>query len=166
MNNKIIFLITISLILSVSCRTKNSGNTIVNLQEDKKAIDNLITSYRNALKDANVEKVLSNYAVDAVLMSPNSPTAIGDKIGEAYSSIFDTVEIDINFTLANIIIGEKYAFVQSTSDGTALIKALGQTAPEQNRELFVLQRIDEEWKIARYMYNKMDKLVSADTVEI
>lgn len=166
MIKKFIFIITISLTLLYSCKTKSDNTSAVNMQEDEKAINNLIISYKNALKDASVEKVLSNYTIDGVLMSPDSPTVIGDKIGDAYSSIFDSVEIDIDFTLANIIIGENYAFVQSTSDGSALVKALNQTVPEQNRELFVMQRINGEWKIARYMYNKMDILVPANSVEI
>lgn len=166
MIKKFIFIITISLTLLYSCKTKSDNTSVVNMQEDEKAINNLIISYKNALKDASVEKVLSNYTTNGVLMSPDSPTVIGDKIGDAYSSIFDSVGIDIDFTLANMIIGENYAFVQSTSDGSALIKALNQTVPEQNRELFVMQRINGEWKIARYMYNKMDILVPANSVEI
>ena len=166
MIKKFIFIITISLTLLYSCKTKSDNTSVVNMQEDEKAINNLIISYKNALKDASVEKVLSNYTTNGVLMSPDSPTVIGDKIGDAYSSIFDSVGIDIDFTLANMIIGENYAFVQSTSDGSALIKALNQTVPEQNRELFVMQRINGEWKIARYMYNKMDVLVPANSVEI
>ena len=31
----------------------------------------------------------------------------------------------------------------------------GVTAAEENRELFVLQKRDGAWKIARYMFNKM-----------
>ncbi|TXJ35521.1 nuclear transport factor 2 family protein [Brachyspira aalborgi] len=166
MIKKFIFIITISLTLLYSCKVKSDKLSVVNMQEDEKAINNLIVSYKNGLKDSSVEKVLANYTTDAVLMSPDSPTVIGDKIGAAYSSIFDSVGIDIDFTLANMIIGEKYAFVQSTSDGSALIRALNQTAPEQNRELFVMQRVDGEWKIARYMYNKMDALVPANSVEI
>ena len=166
MIKKFIFIITISLTLLYSCKTKSDNTSVVNMQEDEKAINNLIISYKNALKDASVEKVLANYTTNGVLMSPDSPTVIGDKIGEAYSSIFDSVGIDIDFTLANMIIGENYAFVQSTSDGSALIKALNQTVPEQNRELFVMQKINGEWKIARYMYNKMDILVPANSVEI
>ena len=166
MIKKFIFIITISLTLLYSCKVKSDKLSVVNMQEDEKALNNLIVSYKNGLKDSSVEKVLANYTTDAVLMSPDSPTVIGDKIGDAYSSIFDSVGIDIDFTLANMIIGEKYAFVQSTSDGSALIRALNQTAPEQNRELFVMQRVDGEWKIARYMYNKMDILVSANSVEI
>lgn len=166
MIKKFIFIITISLTLLYSCKTKSDNTSVVNMQEDEKAINNLIISYKNALKDASIEKVLSNYTTNGVLMSPDSPTVIGDKIGDAYSSIFDSVGIDIDFTLANMIIGENYTFVQSTSDGSALIKALNQTVPEQNRELFVMQRINGEWKIARYMYNKMDILVPANSVEI
>ena len=166
MIKKFIFIITVSLTLLYSCKAKDDNTSVVNMQEDEKAINNLIISYRNALKDSSVEKVLSNYTTDAVLMSPDSPTVIGDKIGSAYASIFDSVGIDIDFTLENMIVGEKYAFVQSTSDGKALIRALNQTAPEQNRELFVMQRVNGEWKIARYMYNKMDALVVANSVEI
>ena len=29
------------------------------------------------------------------------------------------------------------------------------TAPEENRELFVLQKLDGAWRIARYPFNKM-----------
>jgi hypothetical protein len=44
---------------------------------------------------------------------------------------------------------------QPPTKGTTLIHANGQTVPEENRELFVLQKINGQWKIARYMFNKM-----------
>lgn len=31
--------------------------------------------------------------------------------------------------------------------------------PEENRELFVFERENNEWKIARYMFNKMSPKV-------
>ncbi len=34
------------------------------------------------------------------------------------------------------------------------VLADGTTAPEENRELFVFQKEDGVWKIARYMFNK------------
>ena len=65
-----------------------------------------------------------------------------------------------------MIIGEKYAIVQSTSAGTALINATGKTAPEENRELFVMEKVNGDWKIARYMYNKTNVLVPATSTEV
>ena len=42
----------------------------------------------------------------------------------------------------------------TTSKGTVKILANGVEAPEANRELFVFEKVDGEWKIARYMFNK------------
>lgn len=134
--------------------------------EDEAAIRNLLTAYRDALADSSPEEVAGNYTADGVVMGPGSPTAIGEELNPTYAAVFENVGLDLDLTLANIIIGEKYAFVQSTSDGTALIQATGETAPEQNRELFVMEKVDGEWKIARYMYNKMDTLVAADITEV
>lgn len=121
-----------------------------------------LDSYRNALAESDPAKVAENYTSDGVVMGPGSPTAIGNQLNPTYAAIFSGVGLDLQFTPANVITGEKYAFVQSTSDGTALINATGEKVPEQNRELFVFEKENGEWKIARYMYNKMDVLAPAD----
>ena len=46
------------------------------------------------------------------------------------------------------------AFARTGSKGTVTVLADGTTAPEENRELFVFQKEDGVWKIARYMFNK------------
>jgi ketosteroid isomerase-like protein len=46
------------------------------------------------------------------------------------------------------------AFARSTSKGSFVIKASGQTVADENRELFVFEKVNGQWKIARYMYNK------------
>lgn len=99
-------------------------------------------------------------------MGPGSPTAIGDELEDTYSAIFSNVGLNLDFTVANMVIGDKYAVVQSTSDGTALVNATGERAPEQNRELFVMEKVDGQWLIARYMYNKMDELKAADSMDV
>ena len=48
------------------------------------------------------------------------------------------------------------AFAVTSSKGTTLIKAIGETIPEANRELFVFEKVNGEWKIARYMFNKTE----------
>lgn len=143
-----------------------AATTEESVNADETAIRELLTSYRDALATSDPEEVVKNYTVDGVVMGPGSPTAIGEELDDTYAGIFEGVGLDLDFTLANIIIGEKYAFVQSTSDGTALVNETGESAPEQNRELFVMEKVDDEWKIARYMYNKMDTLVAADSTTV
>lgn len=181
MRKKITLLLSAIIMVSLlgACGTKSNSttadnntnavtnaNTSSNKSEDELAIRNLLTSYRNALAESSPEQVVKNYTAGGVVMGPGSPTAIGNELNPTYAAIFGNVGLNLDFTIANIIIGEKYAFVQSTSDGTALINATGETAPEQNRELFVMEKENDEWKIARYMYNKMDVLKAADTTKI
>jgi uncharacterized protein (TIGR02246 family) len=134
--------------------------------DDATAIRALMTSYRNALALSDPEAVVANYTTDGVVMGPGSPTAIGEDLDNTYTAIFSNVGLNLDFTVANMVIGDKYAVVQSTSDGTALVNATGNRAPEQNRELFVMEKVDGTWKIARYMYNKMDVLAPADSMDV
>ena len=150
---------------NVSATEQETASTI-NKSEDEKEIRQLLKSYRDALAESDPEKVTENYTADGVVMGPGSPTAIGEELSDTYAGIFSNVGLDLDFTVANMIIGEKYAVVQSTSDGTATVVATGDQAPEQNRELFIMEKEDGTWKIARYMYNKMDVLTPADSTEI
>lgn len=122
---------------------------------DKAAIEKVINAYRDALKEANVSKVVALYTKDAVLMPPGAPTAVGqDQVKATYEYVFGAIKLDINFTIDEVVVNGNNAFVRSTSKGTATVNANGQTGPEENRELFVFQKVSGQWKIARYMYNK------------
>ncbi|MBK9194172.1 MAG: DUF4440 domain-containing protein [Flavobacteriales bacterium] len=65
------------------------------------------------------------------------------------------IKLNIEFFIDEVVVDGDHAFARTTSKGTTLIHATGETVPEENRELFVLQRTDGGWKIARYMFNKM-----------
>ena len=56
---------------------------------------------------------------------------------------------------------KSYEFVFSqiavtNSKGTVKVHANGVEVPEANRELFVFEKANGEWKIARYMFNKTE----------
>lgn len=86
------------------------------------------------------------------MMHSSAPTVVGqEKIKNTYDGIFNSVRLDLNYTIDEIIIDGDYGFVRLTSKGTASIKSTGETAPEENREMFVGQKVDGQWKIARYI---------------
>ena len=123
---------------------------------EKTAIEKLLFSYRDALNISDVNKVLPLYTTDGVFMPSNAPSAIGqEQVKASYEFVFKTIQLKIEFFIDEIIINGDYAFARTTSKGTTLIHANGQTVPEENRELFVLQKISGQWKISRYMFNKM-----------
>lgn len=131
----------------------NQNNTIM---ESRTAIETLLFTYRDALNTSDVNKVLTLYTEDGVFMPSNAPTSVGQThVKGAYEYVFSTIQLNIEFYIDEIVINGNTAFARTTSKGTVLIHANGQTAPEENRELFLLQKVNGKWKIARYMFNKM-----------
>lgn len=123
---------------------------------EKAAIEKLLFAYRDALNASDVNKVLTLYTADGVFMPSNAPSAIGqEQVKASYAFVFKTIQLKIEFFIDEIVMHGDYAFARTTSKGTTLIHANGQTVPEENRELFVLQKVSGQWKIARYMFNKM-----------
>ena len=128
----------------------------VMITEERQAIEATLLQYEKALNDSDVKGVLELYAPDGVFMPSGAPTAIGtEEVKATYEHVFGAIKLDIKFTFDEIVQSGNYAFARTISRGQVTILADGVTAPEENRELFVLQRRDGTWKIARYMFNKM-----------
>ena len=137
-------------------QTNNSTQDKMEQMTEKSAIEKLLFSYRDALNTSDVNKVLQLYTGDGVFMPSNAPSAIGHtQVKASYEFVFSQIQLNIEFYIDEIVVNGEYAFARTTSKGTTLIKANGQTVPEENRELFVLQKTNEQWKISRYMFNKM-----------
>jgi uncharacterized protein (TIGR02246 family) len=144
---------TVMLLVIVSCQTKSQDR--LSDKKDKTAIEKLLHSYRDALNASDVNKVLTLYTTQGVFMPSNAPTSVGqEQVKGAYDFVFRNIKINIDFFIDEIVVNSDYAFARTTSKGTSLIHANGQTVPEENRELFVLQKDNGTWKIARYMFNK------------
>ncbi len=158
-----LLLISATLLISLAACTnetkKQSDNLTQNTMEqttEKTAIEKLLFSYRDALNASDVNKVLPLYTNDGVFMPSNAPSAIGqDQVKAAYEFVFSQIKLSIEFYIDEIVVNGDYAFARTMSKGTTLIHANGQTVAEENREIFVLQKTNGQWKIARYMFNKM-----------
>lgn len=150
------------LLVVAACQNKkeNQSNLLnENTMEqtiEKTAIEKSLFSYRDALNASDVTKVLPLYTNDGVFMPSNAPSAIGqEQVKAAYEFVFSQIQLSIEFYIDEIVVTGDYAFARTTSKGTTLIHANKQTVAEENRELFVLRKTNGQWKIARYMFNKM-----------
>lgn len=159
---KQIILSAIVLLLVAACQNQsetnsiNSNKTAMEKATEKQAIEKLLFAYRDALNASDVTKVLPLYTNDGIFMPSNAPSAIGqEQVKASYGFVFKTIQLNIEFFVDEIVVNGDYAFARTTSKGTTLIHENGQTVPEENRELFVLQKVNGQWKIARYMFNKM-----------
>lgn len=140
-------------------KSKNSNTNIKNSETmeklAKQEIESLLMAYKETLNTSNAEKATSLYTKDGIFMPSGAPSAIGtEKIKGAYGFVFSQIQLNIEFYIEEITIENTMAYAVTSSKGSTLIHANGETIPEENREIFVFEKENGTWRIARYMFNK------------
>lgn len=124
-------------------------------KSEKEKIKSLLGVYKTSLNTSDAKLAQSLYAKDGIFMPAGAPSAVGsENILKSYEFIFSQIQLNIEFFIDEIVVEEAFAFATTSSKGTTLIHANGETVPEENRELFVFEKVNDDWKIARYMFNK------------
>lgn len=151
--------------IMTSCTQKENSesntNTIKNAEtmekQEKEKIENLLSEYEKSLNMSNAKLAQSLYTKDGIFMPTEAPSGIGSEgILKSYEYVFSQIQLNIKFFIEEIQVEGNMAFALTSSKGTTLIRATGDTIPEANRELFVFEKVNGEWKIARYMFNKTE----------
>ena len=155
MKSILILFAAVGLVLS-GCLDQTQPDPTVNTEEERNAIEATLMNYGAALNASDVDGVLVLYTEDGVFMPTEGPTAAGkEQIRAAYEQTFGIIKLDIAFTIDEIVQYGDFAFARTLSMGEVTVLAEDVTLPEENRELFVLEKAGDEWRIARYMFNKM-----------
>jgi uncharacterized protein (TIGR02246 family) len=125
------------------------------MNENEKAVAAVLTRYQDALNQSDTDAVMELYAPDGVFMPQNSPSSVGaDEVRRAYEAVFKTIKLTVQFNVAEVVeLAPNWVFARTNSAGTAKVHATGAGGLEANQELFLLQKIDGAWKIARYCFS-------------
>ncbi len=122
---------------------------------DKAEIEAVLKGYERVLNASDVDGVLKLYTEDGVFMAQHNPSAVGiNQVEAAYTAAFQAIDLNVEFDIVEIkVIADDWAFARTDSSGTTTIKPTGDKVAEGNQELFVLQKIDGNRKIARYCFS-------------
>lgn len=124
-------------------------------KQEKQLIESLLGTYQQSLNTSDAQLAQSLYAKDGIFMPTEAPSGIGsENILKSYQFVFSQIQLNIEFFIEEIVVEGNMAFATTSSKGTTLIHATGDTVPEENRELFVFEKEGDQWRIARYMFNK------------
>jgi ketosteroid isomerase-like protein len=95
------------------------------------------------------------YASDGVFMPQHSKSSVGaPAVRKAYDTVFNTITLQVKFEIAEIKqLASDWVLARTKSAGKVKIHATGESGPEANQELFVFQKINGAWKIARYCFS-------------
>ena len=139
-------------------KSESMGAECRDMKVEIKHIEQLLKSYFAALNKSDAETAITSYAKDGIFMPTEGPTATGlEQLKAAYRHVFDTIKLNVGFKIEEIVPSGDYAYAITSSEGQVTILDKNITAPEKNRELFVLKKVNGEWKIARYMFNKSSR---------
>jgi uncharacterized protein (TIGR02246 family) len=125
------------------------------MNTDEKAIAAVLANYQDALNQSDTPAVMKLYADDGVFMPQNFPSSVGaDAVRKAYDGVFEAITLSVVFHVAEVHqVAPEWAFARTNSAGNVKVHATGESTPESNQELFVFQKIDGVWKIARYCFS-------------
>ena len=125
------------------------------MNANEKAVAAVLADYEDALNQSDTEAVMKLYAPDGVFMPQHFPSSVGaDAVRNAYDGVFEAITLKVKFVVAEVHqIAPDWAIARTNSAGTVTVKATGGGGPEANQELFVFQKIDDAWKIARYCFS-------------
>ena len=117
-------------------------------------IQNLVQTYQRAMNEGDADLVRTVYADDAVFIPQPFPTATGiEEIVGLYTNFFSKMDVNVRFDIKEIELSGDLGFVRTESHGTIVPKGQNPGDSEGNREIFVVKRIDAEWKFYRYIFN-------------
>jgi len=156
----------LAIIIMASCNEKQetkeaikttTQNTEIMQKEEKQKIEELLSEYKKSLNTSDAQLAQSLYTKDGIFMPTEAPSGIGSEgILKSYEYVFSQIKLNIEFFIEEIEVEGNMAFAVTSSKGTVKILANGMEVPEANRELFVFEKVDGKWKIARYMFNKTE----------
>ena len=117
-------------------------------------VKKVVESYFKALNEGNVETILGLFYKDSVFLPKNAPAVRGiDEITKAYRSLFENIKLNTEHVYHHVSVHGDVAIVESQANGTLTILEGKKVVPANDKELFVLRKIDNKWKIDRYMFN-------------
>ena len=125
------------------------------MNPEEQAVAAVLTTYQDALNASSTDAVIPLYAPDGIFMPQNSPSSIGTAaVRAAYDAVFSAITLGVNFEVAEVKqLGPEWVMARTNSAGTVTVHATGERSAEANQELFLFQKLDGAWKIARYCFS-------------
>lgn len=127
------------------------------LAEDSRANNEakkVVELYFKALNEGDIETILRLYHRDSVFLPKNAPAVRGiDDIAKAYRALFAAATLNTTHVYHHVSVHGDVAIVESQANGTLTILDTKTAVPANDKELFVLRKIKNQWKIDRYMFN-------------
>jgi len=123
-------------------------------KQEQDAIENLIHSYSSAFNAAEIGSTVALFTPDGILMPANAPSSQGrEQLTRSFDLLLKAFRIRISYTIDEIAVNGNYAYARTNSLVSTHVNATGQDLSLRNKELFLLRKEQDNWKISHYIFN-------------
>jgi len=131
------------------------------MNADERAINDVLSQYEAALNASDANAVMRLYAGDGVFLPQHFQPGVGAaEIRRTYDSVFSAIQLSVTFEVQEILqLSPFWAIARTRSNGTVKVHATGESKEEANQELFLFQKVEGTWKIARYAFSTTNPAV-------
>jgi ketosteroid isomerase-like protein len=125
--------------------------------KDNELVKETVSNYFEYLYETNTDAIINLYVENAVLMPADMPTAKGkSQLHTAYNQTFGVVKfVSATIDYDEISVYGDMAIVRTTSDVNLFMINEKQDVKNKMREFFILNKENGDWKISRYMFNRV-----------
>lgn len=121
----------------------------------EKEIAGVLHEYAFSLNSAQCDSIAEFYTEDGQLMPEGHKTfSKADFLKNRSGNFLKRTDFKIEYTVEETIVDGNYAFVTAVAR-TSTINSTGNILNKTSRDFFVLRKSDENWKVYRYIFNKI-----------
>ncbi len=155
MNKKFLLQFALCIFAGMTLLAGCSSQDEANLEADTAAIIDFENQYRSSQNADDVDRFMSLWTEDGILMPPNGPPVIGkDQIRVRSIGLFDQFSFDLDGSAAEVEVAGGWAFTRGTYTITVTPKEGGQPVFIDGKYINILERQpDGSWKMHRSIFN-------------
>lgn len=127
----------------------------MNTQNEIAAVTALIQAYADTLNSGNARAIGSYYATDGAILPNGYKTIKKEQLEQVSGDYLRKSNFTIDLRTESISIDGDYAFADSVATASSTA-ADGTLLTKTSRDLFILRKKADEWKIYRYIFNDMN----------
>lgn len=118
-----------------------------------KQIQQVLQQYEQILNASDASAALELYSSAPIFMPQFAQAQVGrDAVLDTYKQIFQTIQLQVKFTIHEVEVMGELAYARTSSSGTATVLADKKTTSEGNNEMFIFKQENGNWKIHRYLF--------------
>jgi len=158
--------LTLVLTLVPAACTQTTATPPPDTAKDTAAINTLRTDYETSFNSGDVNKLMTLYTADAVMMQEHQPAAVGaESIRKAHEATMGQFTPHLTLNADETKIMGDMAFDRGTFTLTLTPKSPGVAAMSENGKYLVLlqKAADGSWKLAREIGNTSDPMIPPPT---